>query len=291
MNPTRAETTRDHPAAFRRAHARAIARLAKRGAAARWKLDDHALAVAVERGVRSAEVAEQDVDAFIDSLRADDLVLAAACSAGIGAAWTHLIETLRPRLYSAARAIASDETRGRELADSLWAELYGLEVREGRRRSLLTYYHGRSSLLTWIRAVLAQRHVDSLREASRRVPLDGTPEAAAPAEDDPVEPGRARYVEMVGRALDAALAELDPRERTRLAYYYWHQLSLKQIGRLMDEHESSVSRKLASTRDDLKTKVDRALGEHLSRDEIEMCYHFAAGDLRLDLARALTEAR
>ncbi len=291
MTPARAQTTRDVPAAFRTAHARAIASLAKRGGASRWRLDGTALASAVERGVRSAEVADSEIDAFIDSLRADDLVVAAACSAGIGAAWTHLIETLRPRLYSAARAIAGDAARGRELADSLWAELYGLEVRDGRRRSLLDYYHGRSSLLTWIRAVLAQRYIDSLRETSRRAPLDEVAEPAAREDADPVEPGRARYVEMVGHALDAALAELDPRDRTRLAYYYRHELSLKQIGRLMDEHESSVSRKLARTRDELKAKVDRALAEHLSRDEIEMCYHFAAGDLRLDLARALPEAK
>jgi RNA polymerase sigma-70 factor len=291
MSSSRTETTRDAAAAFRAAHARAIARLAKRGGAARWKLDDTALASTVERGARAAQVPESDIDAFIDSLRADDLVLAAACVAGIAAAWTHLIETLRPRLYSAARAIAGDDSRGRELADSIWAEFYGLEVRDGRRRSLLDYYHGRSSLLTWIRAVLAQRHVDSLREASRRAPLDDVPEPAAREDDDPAEPGRARYVEMIGHALDAALAELDPRDRTRLAYYYRHQLSLKQIGRVMDEHESSVSRKLARTRDELKAKVDRALAEHLSRDEIEMCYHFAAGDLRLDLARALPEAK
>jgi RNA polymerase sigma factor (sigma-70 family) len=139
--------------------------------------------------------------------------------------------------------------------------------------------------------VLAQRHVDSLREASRMAPLDDAPETVGREDDDAVEPGRARYVEMVGQALDAALAELDPRERARLAYYYRHELSLKQIGRLMGEHESSVSRKLARTRDELKAKVDCALAEHLSRDEIEMCYHFAAGDLRLDLARALPEAK
>jgi RNA polymerase sigma-70 factor, ECF subfamily len=291
MSPARAQNTGDDPAAFHAAHTRAIASLAKRGGASRWKLDEAVLAAAVERGVRSADVTAPDVDAFIDSLRAEDLVLAAACAAGIGAAWTHMVETLRPRLYSAARAIAGDDARGRELADSLWADLYGLEVRDGRRRSLLEYFHGRSSLLTWIRAVLAQRHVDSLRETSRRTPLDEAAEPPARGDDEPVEPGRARYVAMVGHALDAALAELDPRERTRLAYYYRHELSLKQVGRLMGEHESSVSRKLARTRDELKAKVDRALAEHLSRDEIEMCYHFAAGDLRLDLARALPEAK
>ena len=41
-----------------------------------------------------------------------------------------------------------------ELADSLFAELYGLSAE--KRGSLLRYFHGRSSLKTWLRAVLAQ---------------------------------------------------------------------------------------------------------------------------------------
>ena len=61
---------------------------------------------------------------------------------------------------------SAGEARARELADSLYAELYGLNGAGGARgRALLDYFHGRSKLATWLRTVLAQRHVDALRAA------------------------------------------------------------------------------------------------------------------------------
>jgi RNA polymerase sigma-70 factor len=256
------------------------------------------MAEAAFRGaLKSGAIENDSVEAYIDALHAEDLALALACKGGDARAWEHFISSLRPALYSAARAITGDDIRGRELADSLWADLYGLEVRDGRRRSILEYFHGRSSILTWMRAILAQRHVDYIRSQSRTQPLDDGAEDPrldlSSNHNDPHEPERARYVQMLGLALEIALKALAPRDRMRMAYYYRHQLSLKEIGRLMGEHESSVSRKLARTRDDLKSEIERRLREIelLSQDQIRLCYDFAAGDLQLDLARALPDTR
>jgi len=78
------------------------------------------------------------------------------------------------RISFALRAAAGAITKGsraganaQELADSLFAELYGLVDGKRGERSLFRYFHGRSSLKTWLRAVLAQRHVDRLRESRR----------------------------------------------------------------------------------------------------------------------------
>jgi len=277
-------------------HARALARLCKR-CGTRWNVGDEALHDAAYRGARAAGVLDgAGVAAFIDALHAEDLSLAIACQAGESAPWEHFITTFRPLLYASARAISGDEARGRDLADSLWADMYGLEVRDGRRRSILSYFHGRSSLITWMRAVLAQRHVDYIRSQARIQPLDDHAERATntdEAEADAPDSERARYVTMLGKALDIALKSLAPRDRMRMAYYYRHELSLKEIGRVMDEHESTVSRRLARTRDQLKGAVARTLHEadKLSDDQIRLCYDFAAGDLQLDLSRALPDAK
>jgi predicted DNA-binding protein YlxM (UPF0122 family) len=79
----------------------------------------------------------------------------------------------------------------------------------------------------------------------------------------------------------------------RMAYYYRHDLSLKEIGRLIDEHESTVSRRLARTRDQLKRAIERTLhdGDKLSEDQIRLCYDWAAGDLQIDLSRALPDVK
>ena len=284
------------PPEFAAQHARALARLCKRAGAARWSIRDESLCDAAFRGARAAGVLDDaSVDSFIDALHAEDLGLAIACQAGESAPWEHFIASFRPQLYAAARAIAGDEARGRELADSLWAEMYGMEVRDGRRRSILSYFHGRSSILTWMRAVLAQRHVDYIRSQSRNVPLDDHLEHATGTSDDHGEETgeRARCVAMLGKALDAALKSLAPRDRMRMAYYYRHDLSLKEIGRVMNEHESTVSRQLARTRDYLKREIERTLhdGDQLSRDQIRLCYDWAAGDLQIDLSRALPDVK
>jgi RNA polymerase sigma-70 factor len=283
------------PPEFVAAHAASLARLCDRARGPRWNVSDASMRDTAYLAARAAGVLDRaGVDSFIDALHAEDLCLALACQAGRSAAWEHFITSLRPGLYAAASAIAGDDVRGRELADSIWAEMYGLEVRDGRRRSILSYYHGRSSLLTWMRAVLAQRHVDYVRTQARLQPLDAhldhTP-ASDGGESDSADPNRARYVAMLGRALDAVLKSLAPRDRMRMAYYYRHELSLKEIGRIMSEHESTVSRQLARTRGYLKSEIDRALSDRdkLSQEQIAMCYEFAATDLKLDLTRALPE--
>src|SRR4029453_13092988 len=87
-----------------------------------------------------------------------------------------LVAEYRPLLYRSADAL---DARGgaRELADSLYADLYGIAAKDGSRRSLFRYFHGRSSLATWLRSVLAQRYVDSMRSRRR---LDALSEEAAP---------------------------------------------------------------------------------------------------------------
>ncbi len=283
------------PPEFVARHARALERLCKRAGGARWGVSDESLRDTAYRGACATGVLEAGIDSFIDAIHAEDLSLALACQHGESAPWEHFITGFRPQLYAAARAIAGDEARGRDLADSLWAEMYGMEVRDGRRRSILSYFHGRSSLLTWMRAVLAQRHVDYIRSQSRIAPLDDHADQAAASSDDHGEESgeRARYVAMLGEALDNALKSLAPRDRMRMAYYYRHDLSLKEIGRVMDEHESTVSRRLARTRDGLKREIERALreGNQLSREQILLCYDWAAGDLQIDLSRALPDPK
>lgn len=286
----------DAPPEFAARYAPALARLYSRARAARWNLGADILAEAAARGAsKSGALEAQRVEQYLDALHGEDLALALACKGGNSRAWEHFISSLRPPLYAAARAIAGDEMRGRELADSIWADLYGLEVRDGTRRSLLEYFHGRSSILTWLRAILAQRHVDYVRSQQRTQPLDDDVEDRRidpnSNHDQAAGPERARYVQMLSIALDLALKTLAPQDRMRMAYYYRHELSLKEIGRLMGEHESSVSRKLARTRDQLKSEIERRLRDIdlLSQDQIRLCYDFAAGDLQFDLARALPD--
>ena len=74
---------------------------------------------------------------------------------------------------SAARSASSNEDAAEDLTQSIWAELYGLRVREdGKPTSKLAYYSGRGSLAGWLRAVVGQLAVDQHRKQSRLVQTD-----------------------------------------------------------------------------------------------------------------------
>ena len=239
--------------------------------------------------------------AYIDSLHAAELGLAVACASGHDAAWEHVITTYRPVLYRAARALTGDEATARELADTLWAELYGVggsraSLEAGHeRRSLLEYFHGRSQLATWLRSVLSQRHIDRIRSQKRTDPLEtdneGDPVNPSTHLAEPHDPDRGRYVEAFRHALQGALSELAPRDRLRLSAYYVEALTLAEIGRILGEHEATVSRRLAKIRKAVRADVERRLtAEHrLTEAEIELCYRYVTAESGIDLTPMLRE--
>jgi len=244
---------------------------------------------------------DKQIQHYLESLHLTDLALAAACSEGTEAAWDTFVAQYRPELYRAARAIAG-EARGRELADSLYAELFGLRESEGRRRPLFEYFHGRSKLSTWLRAVLAQRHVDELRRWSRAEPLEGTAEIgqqqsnrvkfqdAARAGPDPE---REKFLAILQATLTAVLAALPSRDRLRLSFYYVDDLTLAQIGKLLGEHEATVSRKLERTRRNVRKRVEASLRQEkkLSDAQVLLCFEYARDEWPFDLSATLSAQR
>jgi RNA polymerase sigma factor (sigma-70 family) len=227
---------------------------------------------------------------------AADLELARQCAAGDAKAWDRFVLEYRPVLYRAADAL--DPSGGaREIADALYADLYGIQKRDGERQSLLHYFQGRSSLSTWLRAVLAQRYVDHLRAQRRLEPLpDENREplrSADPHRSDrgtPVDPDRARYLALMQQALGRAVARISHRDRLRLGCYYVQQMTLAETGRLLKEHEATVSRQLARTRRAIREDVERQLRDDIGLNDGQMalCFETTASDPGpLDLTRML----
>ena len=225
----------------------------------------------------------RELERYLAALHCADLALACACAAGVNAAWEHLIREHRPALYRAADAM-DPPGRARELADAVWADLF--------TRSLFRYFHGRSSLSTWLRSVLAQRHVDLVRAARRIDPLPEE-EQLPPAPRVPDDPDAERYARLMQDALAASIAELEPRDRLRLACYHAEQLTLAETGRLLHEHEATVSRRLTQTRRALRPAIARWLegSGGLRPAEVQRCLQLMLDDPgALDLRPILAPA-
>ena len=85
----------------------------------------------------------------------------------------------------------------------MYGELYS--------KALFRYFHGRSSLATWLRSLVSQRYVDRIRETRRLDPLpEESSPAAIPARPVASNPDHARFVTAVQSVLAAALAALSP---------------------------------------------------------------------------------
>jgi RNA polymerase sigma factor (sigma-70 family) len=274
---------------------RLLARAFKRSNAPRWGLSREAFVRALERSIASRFATEVRtpavVEEYVDSLNLEELALASACAEGQVSAWAYFIECHRPGLRAAARAIAGDGD-GPELADSIYGELYGLEEKDGCRRSLFDYFHGRSRLSTWLRSILAQRHVDRLRVTRRLRPLDDEADdgSAVPLRQcEAPDPEREKYARLAQGAVAAAIAHVQPADRLRLSSYYLQHLTLAQIGRLMGEHESTVSRKLEKLRQQLRVEVERILRDeqHLDDQQVGRCFECALDDTGADLEGVL----
>jgi RNA polymerase sigma-70 factor (ECF subfamily) len=290
------------------------ARLHERAGAARWGVSLEAFASALDRSARQGLASDSPdrgaLARYLESLHVEDLALACACRDGHPEAWDHFMTHVRPELYRAARVIAGDA--GRELADGLAADLYGSDVAGGERRSLFDYFHGRSRLTTWLRAVLARRHVDRMRAERRLASLDeisqngsgdqpatvpraGHGGASGPAgvgsHSAELDPDRPRLVAIFEDALARAVANLPPADRFALAAYYVQGLTLAELARLRGEHESSVSRRLARLRRDLRKQVEHELRtrHRLDEGDLHQCYEDAGRLGSLDAARLLAD--
>src|SRR5262249_19807783 len=155
------------------AHAKLVASLYAQSGAARWGVSAECFQSALTRCVAKAvppSAESSAVAALLGTLHLEDLVLSCACTEGSEAAWEHFVAMYRGYLRSAAAVVLrcpNGSPQAIDLSDSLFSDLYGLAEGKPGHGSLFRYFHGRSSLKTWLRAVLAQRHIDGIR-ASRR---------------------------------------------------------------------------------------------------------------------------
>ena len=302
------------PRRFSAAVEKAICQCWERAAApAEWRISREvfaeALAAGVEHRFRVARPSDAEVETYLEGLHASDLVLALACRVGSEAAWEFFVARYRRELYSAARAIlhggGAASISAEELADSLYADLYGVREGPSGRKPLFEYFHGRSKLSTWLRAVLAQRYVDEIRRAEKLKSIDDNANedleearaaaiVAAPARRHPsLDPANEKYLVSLQTAMSAALDSLNPRDRLRLAYYYADGRTLAEIGRLLGEHEATVSRKLDRTRRNLHQTVRSDLREHkkMSEAQVAECLEYARKEWPFDLTERLRSGR
>jgi len=242
-----------------------------------------------EIGTKQGVGSEAEARTFFLSVRVDELALARACAAGDNSAWEVFLTRYREKLYLSALRIAREDSAARELADTLYADLYGTTTREGHRVSKLASYTGRGSLEGWLRTVLAQEYVNRYRRTRRLVSLEEESEEGVQfraAEPEPVAPADHR----LARATDEALALLGGEDRMVLSAYYLDGRTLAEIARMLGVHESTISRKLDKLAKALRKQIIASLCRSgMSRRQAEEALEVDVRDLQVDIRRSFAQ--
>lgn len=248
-----------------------------------------AILVAIGQKYLPTDTGEPEIRDLYVSLRVEELALARACAAGNERAWEDFMIRYREKLHDAALAITKEDSKARELAGSIYADLYGTPNRDGQRVSKLSYYSGRGSLEGWLRTVLAQRHVNEYRGSRRTVSLDEETEAGkqfATRDPEPVTAVDPR----LNRATDEAFAAISAEDRCILAYYFLDDLTLAKIARILGVHESTISRRLEKLVKSLRRDIlARLVKSGMSRRQAEESLEADVRDLTVDIRRRLAQ--
>lgn len=235
------------------------------------------------------EATQSEAHSFLLSLRVEELALARACAAGSNSAWEVFLIRYREKLYQSALRIAREDSAARDLGDSLYAELYGTNLREGERVSKLSTFTGRGSLEGWLRTVLAQEFVNRYRKTKRLVSLEeesGEGEQFAAAEPEPVAKADGR----LESATDAALAGLPSEDRVILSAYYLDGRTLAEVARMLGVHESTISRKVDKLAKTLRKKIVAGMMQQgMSRRQAEEALEVDVRDLQVNIRRSLAQ--
>jgi RNA polymerase sigma-70 factor len=237
---------------------------------------------------------------FLDSLNCDDMCLALACAKGDDSAWEDFYRDYRSYLINISRSMTQDAGAAEQLADSTFADLYGLRESGGARVSKFSFYSGRGSLRGWLRAVVFQLSADSHRQTSRyvqteeaedmdRLAMAAAPEKQASTEVDFIEK---RYRAAVSEALRKGISQLEPRDRLLLAYYYCDEMTLREIGRLFQVHEATISRWLTKVQKKLRKLVEKGLerDHRFNRREAAEAMQMAAEGVDINVRDYLVES-
>jgi len=220
---------------------------------------------------------------FFRALHLSELVLAHGCALGREVAWEKFLGLYRTTLIRTAASITGSASLGQDLADSLYAELYGLRETAGERLSPLASYSGRGSLPGWLRTTLVQRWRDHYRRTHREAPLD---DVDSPAPAPTSIPGE---LTQLTTAVAQALRDLASEDRFLLSAYFLDRQTLLQIAQTLHVHEATISRRIKRLAERLRKQlIDILVSSGMSRAAAEEALGADPRDIDINL-RALLQ--
>jgi RNA polymerase sigma-70 factor (ECF subfamily) len=226
--------------------------------------------------------ADATLPSALGAVHAEDLYLACGCWHGDEAALSDFDQHMLMGL---------DRVLSRLSREAAFVD----EVRQALRTKLLVAdggpprigdYSGRGSLQGWVRSAATRLALDALGRQQPRVACNDDDYDARLATPDPeLDYIKVRYRDDFKRAFRTALGTLPLEQRNALRLHHLDGLTLAQIAKLNNVHESTASRWLAAARAAVLEEIRRALSEQLGlhRDEVDSMMRLARSRLEISL--------
>lgn len=196
----------------------------------------------------------------------EDLYLACACARGLPAALA-LFE--RHHLPSARQALARRGLAPDVVDEALQRVRERLLMPRGEQPPRLAEYDGRGPLEAWVRTVALRLALTELRERAAR-PAEPLGTALLPAQDASFAALKHRHHEALEASIAAALASLEPRERTLLRLHLVEGVGVEDIGRVHGVSRATMTRWLKAARDTLSERTHAELRQRLQVEDSEL---------------------
>lgn len=198
----------------------------------------------------------QDWPKILERIVAPDLLLAVALGSGIPQAVEVFEQQLVPRIRSTLGRLRLSPSELSEMLQQVRVHILVAPDKDERPR--ISKYGGRGSLEGWVRTLalryaIAQRRKREVTNDAAALERVGVPAATHQL------PHRSLRRRQLRAAVGDAFSELAPRDRTLLRARYVGSKTAVALAAEFDVHESTMSRWLASARDELATRIrDRA---------------------------------
>jgi RNA polymerase sigma-70 factor len=208
---------------------------------------------------------------FIQRLFSIDLYLAMACASGNEASWRRFLALYSKHLRGVAWSFTANRSMANEIADGIAAHLF-LPPRSGVSR--IGSYDGRSSLRTWLRAIVKNRIMDEQAlNANSFESLESFKDLPSTIDIPKIEQGivHDRYAEIVADALRVAVSKLNEDERRLLVQKYLEARQTHAIAAAAGIHSRTLRRRIAQLHLKLREQIVSKLSFTLTDAAVREC--------------------
>ena len=236
---------------------------------------------------------------FLDQLRWKELYLTTACANGSESAWLVFQSRYTDCVLKSAYGCSENSSEAHELADTLMGDLFlATGYRQTSIPSKISQYQGIGSLEGWLRVIITRKKIDQARTCRKHVPIDDQdleyhlPPASSITSELVEDKERHNAESAVRESLQSATSQLNDQDRLIIELYYFRKVNLKNLARLLNVHESTVSRRIKQICRKLRKSVERQLMERyeVRRREIQGYVRMALSGNEVELKKMFAES-